>query len=307
MGGDGGSIPKRDDLVRTRTKPEQVNRSAELFAKWKHCAITQQPLQPPIVACELGRLYNKEAIIEFLLDRSKLECAAKFSYIRGLKDVKELRLTTNPEFKADASKAGNDHPVCQYICPVSGLEFNGRYRFCYFRGCGCVFSDRALKEIKDATCINCGKPYVDDDIITINGTDEEIAELRVRMELRRQIAKAKAPRKRKVESSTAGEDLSGASSAGAAEENYCDQVSQDVATVSTVGAKVPKLVTLSGAASASDVKPAAAGCSKDHKHKPKTIQDDPSASEVFKSLFNTHKTAKQQPKAHWVTYNPQYF
>jgi len=24
MGGDGGSIPKRDDLVKTRTKPEQV-------------------------------------------------------------------------------------------------------------------------------------------------------------------------------------------------------------------------------------------------------------------------------------------
>jgi len=31
------------------------------------------------------RLYNKEAVIEFLLNRSKLECASKFSYIRGLK------------------------------------------------------------------------------------------------------------------------------------------------------------------------------------------------------------------------------
>jgi len=33
----------------------QVSKSAELQAKWKHCAITQQPLLPPIVACELGR------------------------------------------------------------------------------------------------------------------------------------------------------------------------------------------------------------------------------------------------------------
>jgi len=41
--------------------------------------------------------------------------------------------------------------------------------------------------------------------------------------------------------------------------------------------------------------------------KPKTIQEDSQATEVFKSLFNTHKTAKQQQKAHWVTYNPQYF
>jgi len=39
----------------------------------------------------------------------------------------------------------------------------------------------------------------------------------------------------------------------------------------------------------------------------KTIQNDPQATEVFKSLFNTHKTAKQQQQAHWVTYNPQYF
>jgi len=41
--------------------------------------------------------------------------------------------------------------------------------------------------------------------------------------------------------------------------------------------------------------------------KTKTIQDDPQATDVFKSLFNTHKTAKQQQHAHWVTYNPQYF
>jgi len=54
-----------------------------------------------------------------------------------------------------------------------------------------------------------------------------------------------------------------------------------------------------GAASA----PSANGSDK----KPKTIQDDPKASSVFKSLFNTHETAKKQQHAHWVTYNPQYF
>ena len=41
--------------------------------------------------------------------------------------------------------------------------------------------------------------------------------------------------------------------------------------------------------------------------RPRTIQDDPESTEVFKSLFNTHRTAKQQQQAHWVTYNPQYF
>lgn len=40
--------------------------------------------------------------------------------------------------------------------------------------------------------------------------------------------------------------------------------------------------------------------------KPKSIQDDPSASKAFKSLFTTSEKAKNQPKGHWVTFNPQY-
>ena len=39
----------------------------------------------------------------------------------------------------------------------------------------------------------------------------------------------------------------------------------------------------------------------------KTIQDDPKASTVYKSLFNTCDKAKRQTQGHWVTYNPQYF
>ena len=38
-----------------RTIVLQKDRDAELGAKWKHCAMSQEPLQQPIVACELGR------------------------------------------------------------------------------------------------------------------------------------------------------------------------------------------------------------------------------------------------------------
>jgi Cdc6-like AAA superfamily ATPase len=41
--------------------------------------------------------------------------------------------------------------------------------------------------------------------------------------------------------------------------------------------------------------------------KVKSVQEDPNASEVYKSLFNTCDKAKNQQKAHWVTFNPQYF
>lgn len=38
-----------------------------------------------------------------------------------------------------------------------------------------------------------------------------------------------------------------------------------------------------------------------------SVASDPKASEVFKSLFDTHKSAQHKTSAHWVTCNPQYF
>lgn len=37
-----------------------------------------------------------------------------------------------------------------------------------------------------------------------------------------------------------------------------------------------------------------------------SVSKDPKASEVFKSIFTTHKSASEQDRAHWVTYNPFY-
>lgn len=37
-----------------------------------------------------------------------------------------------------------------------------------------------------------------------------------------------------------------------------------------------------------------------------SVAKDPSTSEVYKSLFTSHRTDKDQKRAHWVTYNPFY-
>lgn len=37
-----------------------------------------------------------------------------------------------------------------------------------------------------------------------------------------------------------------------------------------------------------------------------SVAKDPKASEVFKSLFTSHKSAAEQDRAHWITYNPFY-
>lgn len=37
-----------------------------------------------------------------------------------------------------------------------------------------------------------------------------------------------------------------------------------------------------------------------------SVAKDPKATEVFKSLFTSHRSASEQTRAHWITYNPFY-
>lgn len=98
MGGDGGSIPRREELVRQRQRPEQRDRNADMAAKWRHCAVSQSKLERPVVACELGRLYSKLALLQFLLDKEKPREPA-FAHIRRLK----VRISSIQEISAAAS------------------------------------------------------------------------------------------------------------------------------------------------------------------------------------------------------------
>uniref|UniRef100_A0A182T3L2 Uncharacterized protein n=1 Tax=Anopheles maculatus TaxID=74869 RepID=A0A182T3L2_9DIPT len=117
MGCDGGTIPRRDELVRLKKKPEQKDKDAERQFRWKHCALTQLRLQLPIVMCALGRLYSKQNVIEALLDKEKMTEAC--AHIKSLKDIKNLNLTPNPAY--DEAKDDKSSP---YICALIGLEMS---------------------------------------------------------------------------------------------------------------------------------------------------------------------------------------
>ena len=69
MGCDGGTIPKRDELVKTKKQNRQVDKTEQLIANWYYCALSKTPLKEPIVSCRLGKLYNKDAIIKYLLNK----------------------------------------------------------------------------------------------------------------------------------------------------------------------------------------------------------------------------------------------
>ncbi|XP_018559373.1 replication termination factor 2 [Lates calcarifer] len=301
MGCDGGTIPKRHELVKGPKKVEKVDKNAELAAKWKYCALSQEKLRRPIVSCDLGRLYNKDAIIEYLLDKSADRPNAEaVTHIRGIKDIKELNLTDNPEWEGERRNAKGDRyediHCGMFICPVVGLEMNGKHRFCYLQTCGCVFSDRALKEVKTEICHKCGDPFKDEDIVVLNGTKEEVEKLREKMEERRAKAKTKKSKKNK-----AAETVSTPS------ESKGDTQSPPVDV--TEGSSLHG----GGESSQSDVA-GPSGSSKGTKSSTasttkRSIQDMEGRSEAFKSLFTTHSSAKRtkEQTSNWVTHTPYHF
>ncbi|CAO3687982.1 unnamed protein product [Umbelopsis vinacea] len=204
MGNDGGSIPRRIELVKEKKKATIQNPDIERKAVWFFCALSKNPLLAPIAACALGKLYNQDAIIEYLLDKTAYGDGDQIcAHVTSMKDITKLNLTENPAF--DESRENNEkstvgsleqESVSRYICPISMKEMNGKHRFVYLETCGCVFSEQALKQVPGSECLTCGTPFTAENVITINPTDKkEIETMKHNMEEKK--VKAKAERKAK--------------------------------------------------------------------------------------------------------------
>jgi len=149
MGNDGGSIPHRREVVKTKKKEERIETHALAKDKATTCALTKEPLQQPIVVCRLGNLYNKEAIIKRLLEKTM---PVAFRHIQKLKDIKEAKVELKDnEVDGDGTKI--------ILCPITQMEYNGFHKFIMPWSCGCIMSEEAAKELKmDDKCIVCSTP-----------------------------------------------------------------------------------------------------------------------------------------------------
>ncbi|KAK6623963.1 hypothetical protein RUM44_010819 [Polyplax serrata] len=289
MGCDGGTIPRRDELVRTKKKPEQKDKQSELSFKWGHCSLTQEPLQTPIVACQLGKLYSKVAVLEALLDKNLPD---SHKHIKSIKDVKELNLTDNPAYRDKDTKGdGYNDLVSPYICPVIGLEMNGKYKFVYFWSCGCVVSERALKAVKTKVCHKCQKQFTDKDVIILNGTDEDLELMSTNMKERQLKQKADKKQKKMAEADEKNKVIVSVNGGEATTSGNCSE--KQPKPVPKPNKKRPNGIAIEDP----DFKKTKLNYN---------VSKDPKATEVFKSLFTSHKSAEKQVKAHWITYNPFY-
>jgi hypothetical protein len=172
MGCDGGTInASRADLVKVRKIEKHVNDkdTAQGVVRFTTCAISQEPLKQPVVACRMGNLYNKEAILEYLLSKAPIP---RFAHIKTLKDVFAVKLTYPEASAKDKGADGSTTSsatapvearmagvasVRPFICPVTFLPANGRYPFVVKTSCGCIFSKKALLEVPSTTCLGCGR------------------------------------------------------------------------------------------------------------------------------------------------------
>jgi len=156
-----------------------------------NCALSNEPLKHPIVVDFLGNVFNKEKLVEALLAK-KLPRA--FGHIKGLKDMIAVELSVIPGLDSNSADLISEN---RFQCPITGLEFNGKYKFFALKTCGHVLSAKALKEIKSSKCHVCHKEFTESDKIVINGSEEEVSVLRKKMEEEKGKLKEKKTKKGK--------------------------------------------------------------------------------------------------------------
>lgn len=241
MGNDGGSIPKRRELVkesaRLPTASELKATALESLAHaWTTCPLSSEPVDPAttVVSDWRGRLYNYESVLQCLMPSSSDSTLpetqqAEFARtgIRGLKDVVKLKFALRKDEKGREFRA----------CPVSMKELGAGMKAVYVVPCGHVFADVAIKETiasSSATttaagkeknekgvvegadqklCPECSEPFQERDIIPILSTDEaEIERLAKRVDelkalgLAHSLKKDKSGGKKKRKASEAKEE-----------------------------------------------------------------------------------------------------
>ncbi|KAG9192043.1 hypothetical protein G6011_10777 [Alternaria panax] len=182
MGNDGGSIPKRSELVKEAAKAlttaqiKEAQTEQQEYA-WSTDPLTRKPLARPVVSDAAGFLYNKDSIIEFLLkedgdektEMRKLagvkdsELGTFGDRVKGLKDVVEVKFEIEEKDGGEVQKTLGE----KWKCPITGERLGLGSKAVYIVPCGHAFAGSVVKEVAGSACLMCNEPYAKNDIIPI--------------------------------------------------------------------------------------------------------------------------------------------
>eukprot|EP00761_Pharyngomonas_kirbyi_P012996 gb/GECH01013023.1/.p1 GENE.gb/GECH01013023.1/~~gb/GECH01013023.1/.p1 ORF type:complete len:253 (+),score=69.13 gb/GECH01013023.1/:1-759(+) len=190
MGCDGGTAAvKRDIIVKQRKRKEKVDKETLSRTRWTSCCLSNKPLCQPVATCALGNLYNKDEVINSILEKS---LPKDLSHIRSLKDLITLKLEKNPDFNPNKGNA-------PFLCPITQKELLGQQKTVTFDTCGHVVTQDAIYEVNNSTtelnkhCPVCEKHY--NHTITLYPSDEERAEIKAKLATQKKNKKHSKKRK----------------------------------------------------------------------------------------------------------------
>ena len=151
------SIPKRRELVKEAAKDPSTTQTKEIQNEqqehyWTHCALSNQPLSPPVVSDALGNLYNKDAVLESLIANGgdNAEHKAGESGIGSLRDVVEVKFHSEDD---NEGKSGRGSPPSRWLCPITNKALGPGVKAVYLVPCGHAFSESAVREISGNVCL----------------------------------------------------------------------------------------------------------------------------------------------------------
>ncbi|KAL4930697.1 uncharacterized protein BDV17DRAFT_289544 [Aspergillus undulatus] len=186
MGNDGGSIPTRRELVREAARNPSTAQLKETQRElqehfWTTCPLSHNALQRPIVSDCAGNLYNKDAILKFLLPgddvegiSSKADCEEILAgRVKGLRDVVELKFEVDTEREEHTNASAKLEKKEGWICPVTAKQLGPSVKSVYLVPCGHVFSEEAVRQLKGDKCLQCNESYTEDNVIPIIPTKED--------------------------------------------------------------------------------------------------------------------------------------
>ncbi|KAE8374953.1 Rtf2 RING-finger-domain-containing protein [Aspergillus bertholletiae] len=229
MGNDGGSIPTRRELVREAARAPSTAQVKEAQRElqehhWTTCPLSHKQLLRPIVADCAGNMYNKDAILKFLLPSeeiegisSKADCEEILGgRVKGLRDVVELKFEIDSEqTQKPSAKFGKQEG---WVCPVTAKQLGPNVKAVYLVPCGHVFSEEAVRQLKGDKCLQCNEPYTEENVISILPTkDEDKQQLAARAQklaeqgLTHSLKKAPGSKKRKKQANGDSAETEGVS------------------------------------------------------------------------------------------------
>ncbi|KAK5107791.1 hypothetical protein LTR62_000659 [Meristemomyces frigidus] len=181
MGNDGGSIPTRRELVKEAARSLTISELKETRQEkqeyhWTTDPISNTPLVQPVVSDCSGKLYNKDTILEYLVEGSRKEDAERITRgaIKSLKDVVEVKFEVGSSGEQTSAREN-------WVCTITGDKLGPGSKAVYLVPCGHAFSGAAIKEVSGEKCLACETEYAANDVIPIvPSVDMDIARLALR-------------------------------------------------------------------------------------------------------------------------------